>query len=529
MAKFGKAWWKFLFVPGVILLTAGLVAGLITRWSPPLVAIAVAGAIILVLWLGILASTGGFWKRRSTQAGTNAFVATGAVLVILGLINFLGVRYSEPIDLTEAKLFTLSPQTQQIIQKLEQPLKVWVFEGNPNPGDRQLLENYQRHSDNFEFEFVDPQVNLGLAERFNVQSVGEVYLEYGDKEQLVQTLTQGERLSEVQLTNAIGKIGRDRTLAVYFLQGHGEPTLDASEGGLSQAVTALEAQGYQVNPLNLAQQTQVPEDAAAIIVAGPKRELFAGEVSALQEFLDAGGSLLLMIDPQTNPGLDPLLNEWGVELSDRLIIDASGTGGLIGYGPATAIVTNYGNHPITIDFSNGISVYPLAQPIGTVAESGVEAVALLVTDEQSWAESDLDEEEVAFNPSEDIGGPLDVGVVLTRTESQTQGNQETSEANDLSGEEEAAEDSDSKLVVFGNSTFATNGWFEQQLNGDIFLNSVEWLAGGDEASLSIRPREPENRRLNLTPLQAGMISWLAVLVVPLLGLGAAVVAWWRRR
>ena len=518
MAK-ARKYWQLLFIPGLILLVAGLVAGLVSGWLPLYIGLAVAGGVILVLWLGLLLSASrGFWGRRSTQAGTNALVATGAVIVILGLINFLAVHYSQRIDFTENQLFTLSSGSQQLVQNLSQPLKVWVFERNINPVDQELLENYQRNGP-IQFEVVDPQVYLGLAQQFNVQSVGEVYLEYGDKKQLVQSLSQTERLSEIRLSNAIAQIQSDRTLSVYILQGHGEPELQATEGGLSQAVAGLEGQGYQVEALNLAERPSVPKDAAAIIVAGPKRKLFAGEATALKNYLNGGGRLLLLIDPETDPGLEPLLQDWGVELDPRLIIDASGTGNVIGYGPATTLITNYGNHPITEEFANGISVYPLARPIGTVKKQGIEAVALLITSDRSWAESSLQEEEVTFDPQSDVKGPLDLGVVLTRPSA-------TAAEDSPDNNSEKAE---SRLVVIGNSAFATNGWFEQQLNSDVFLNSVDWLANDEEQTLAIRPKEPKERRINLSAAQAGMIGWLALLVMPLLGLIAAAIAWWRRR
>jgi ABC-type uncharacterized transport system involved in gliding motility auxiliary subunit len=85
------------------------------------------------------------------------------------------------------------------------------------------------------------------------------------------------------------------------------------------------------------------------------------------------------------------------------------------------------------------------------------------------------------------------------------------------------------MLVFGNSIFASNGWFEQQLNSDVFLNSVTWLATGDDQTLSIRPREAKNRRINLTPLQSGIIAWMAVFIVPILGFIIAAITWWRRR
>ncbi|MGK7876225.1 MAG: Gldg family protein [Xenococcaceae cyanobacterium] len=562
---------KYLFFIGIFLWIAGLVAGLVSgTWSLLPVGLLVAGIFIIVLWLGFLISfTQGFWGRRSTEAGTNALVATLAVLVILGLINFLALRYSVRVDLTENQLFTLSPQSQQILQNLQQPLKVWVFDRDPNPADQDLLENYRRNGSNFEFEFVDPQVKIGLAREFNVQSFGDVYVEYGSKRQLVQTLNPGARLSEVKLTNAIEQIKRDRNQYIYFLQGHGERTLQADEGGLSQAVTSLEDKGYIVQPLNLAERAEVPEDATAIVVAGPKRALFEGEVKVLKDYLDQGGKLLLMLDPNTNPGLEPLLKDWGIELDDRLIIDASGAGNLIGLGPAIPLVTSYGNHPITEDFASGISVYPLARPIGTIEVEGVEPVALLLTNEQSWAESDLEAQELEFDPTEDIEGPFDLGVAFTRTKSEAEGKSEeeketaespepspspspdaseeneneaevaespesspspSPDASEENQEKDKQEKPESRLVVFGNSTFATNGWFEQQLNGDVFLNSVNWLASsGDEQTLSIRPKEPKNRRINLTSQQAAIIGWMALIIIPLLGFITAGATWWRRR
>ncbi|MEO8891940.1 MAG: ABC transporter, partial [Coleofasciculaceae cyanobacterium] len=117
----------FLTVMG---LTAGVVAGV---WSPIVLGLLFAGILIIVCWLLFLgAMSPAFWKRRSTQVGTNAIVATLAMLIILALINFLGVRYAQRIDLTENQLFTLSPLSRQVVKNLQQPVKVWVFDPKPN-------------------------------------------------------------------------------------------------------------------------------------------------------------------------------------------------------------------------------------------------------------------------------------------------------------------------------------------------------------------------------------------------------------
>ncbi len=514
---------KYSYIPGLILAIAGLVAGLTTgTWSPLYIGLLVAGSILLLIWLGLILSTSQeFWRKRSTQAGTNVLLSTLAILVILGLINFLAVRSSARIDLTENQLFTLSPQTQEVVKNLKQPVKVWVFDNQPSANDKAVLENYRRGNSNFQFEFVDPDLKPGLAKEFNVKSLGDVYLEYGAKKQLVQSLVaynQREPLSEIKLTNGIEKIKRDRIPNIYFLQGHGESSLDASKDGLSEAVSSLKDKGFKVEPLNLVTSPGIPQDTNVIVIAGSKRKLFPEEVQALNNYANRGGNLLLMIDPETDSGLESLLTKWGVDLDQRIVLDASGSGELVGLGPAAPIITNYGDHPITKEFKNGISIYPLSRPVATVKKDGIEAVALLVTNDKMWAEKDLNSEEANFDPTQDLPGPFDLGVALTRTQSSNESKTNTK-----------PENRESKMVVIGNSTFATNTWFKQQLNGDVFLNSVQWLASEDGQTLSIRPKESKNRRINLTPLQAGLISWLSLVIIPLLGLTLAGITWWRRR
>ena len=647
---------KYFYVPGVFFAVAGLVAGIASGvWSSLYLGLMITGAVFLLIWLTwLVVNTPNFLTRRSTQAGTNVLVGTIAILVIVGIINFLGFRFSSRIDFTDNQLFTLSPQTQEIVTNLKKPLKLWVFDNSPDPGDQDLLNNFRRYNANFSFEFVNPDQKPGLVKNFNVKSNGDVYLEFGDKKQLVQTLinfNQREPLSEIKLTNAIEKIQRDRVLNVYFLQGHGEHPLNTTKEGMSEAVTNLENKGFKVNPLNLVESSAIPDNTNAIVIAGPKRKLFEQEVATLQKYADQGGSLFVMIDPETDPGLDPLLKQWGVTLDPRIIMDLSGAGSLIGLGPAAPVITNYGEHPITKEFGNGISIFPLSRPVATVKKPNIVAVTLLEASDKMWAKKELTGEELVFDPKQDLTGPFDLGVALTRTEDPNQkvapspspspatSSQESptvqpspspsitpsisptpspnisptaspgispsispsplvspspsplispsplvspspqaSSSPQKTGfkrspfsaklvsysisqaspaispsptpsvspsaspsplvspspavsptETKKMEKITSKMVVIGNSTFATNQWFGEQLNGDVFLNSVQWLAATDELPLSIRPKEPQKRRIILNGLQASLISWLSLVIFPLLGIGLAIATWWRRR
>lgn len=546
-----KKLWKYLFWFGPFLITVGLTVGLVSeQWGLIPLAFLITGIVISGLWIIWQSYQTNWWRRRSTQAGTNALVATLAVLAILGLINFLGTRYHLRTDLTETQLFTLAPQSRQLVNALPQSVKVWMFDINQNPQDRELLENYQRQSSKFKYEYIDPQARPGLAEKFGIKDYGEVYLESGDKRQLVQTVNENQRLSEVRLTSRLQQLTNSTTAKVYLLQGHGERQLSAGKGAISQAVQGLGDKNYTTVPLNLAEISKVPQDAGVVIVAGPKRGLFEGEVKALQEYLNRGGSLLLMIDPNTDPKLNSLLQEWGVSLDNRLAVDVSGES-VVGLGPAAPLVTEYGQHPITKDFANGNSFYPIARPLEITSVPGVNPTPLLRTKPypNSWAESDLKSEKLEFNADKDLKGPLTLGVALTRkqaakststpqasplpsplpsptTQSKTSPAPPSPSSPPTPSSQTATE---SRLVVFGNSSFATDGLFQQQLNGDVFLNSVTWLSQQEKQPLSIRPKEPKNRRITLTTTQANLLILSSLLVLPLIGLVAATIIWWKRR
>lgn len=495
---------------GIMGLAAGIVSG---TWGGVPLGLLIAGVALFGLGLLLLGTSSNakgfpqrFWQRRSTQAGTNAFVSILAVLAILGLINYLGARYTTRLDLSENQFFTLAPQTQQVLRNLKQPVKVVVFDHQPQPLTRTLLEQYQRQGQRFSFQLIDPQAQPNLAQKYKVRNSGDAFLESGDRTQRL------EQISESSLTAALEK-ATTQPAKIYVLQGHGERALEASaagQGSLDQAINALKEKNFTSEPLNLLQQPQKLQDAAVVLIAAPARALFPAEVRRLQDYLNRGGSLLLLVEPQTNPGLEPLLKDWGVQLDNRLVIDASGQGQQVGLGPAVPLVNQYGEHPITQDFRGGTSFYPTAQAIQTQQKSNEQVSQLLMTGNQSWAEGNPQSEALEFNAGRDRQGPLALGVALSRSTNQGQKSRE------------------SRMVVIGDVDFATGNLFEQQLNGDVFLNSVTWLSNRDNQTLSIRPKEQTNRRINLTPQQSRLITLIAF-GLPLVAFGTAAALWWRRR
>jgi len=600
-----KRYWQYLFLLSPFFLAAGFSAGFLTgEWGiVPVTFIVLGGAIAWAALVYKINSDRGFWGRYSTETSINALFSTAAILAILAAVNFLGAKYAASIDLTENKRFTLSPQSQEVVANLETPAKLWVFSIRPAPEEAALLDNYERVSDgNFAYEYVDPQADLGRVQEFGVTQFGDVYLEVGDRRQFVQNISD-RPLSEVELTNSLVKLVAGSAQKIYFLSGHGEKSLAAAEDiSLSSAVAALQERNYAVEPLNLVEAETVPDDAAVVVVAGPTGELFESEVEALRTYLDRGGSLFLAIDPDTDPGVEPLLADWGLSLDDRLAIDPERW--MQGLGPAAPVAVDYGVHPITEDFANNFSIYPVVRPIVLDSEDD-RTFPLVFTSDASWAESDLEESpDWEFDPQSDRRGPLVLAVASSRFIDEGVADSDTDEVTETDAENEAETDSEavetetlendavvtdtdsnevseetednadvtnsdseevgdktssedatitdsnetetesdvtdsdteettlnpeSRLVVFGDSDFMADGFFNGQLNGDIFLNSIAWLSQDDDRPLSIRPRTAENRRFEIDPRQARFLTWTALGTFPVAGFAASLILWWTRR
>ncbi len=561
---------KYLFWLGPLLLVAGVTAGVISGvWLPVPLALGVLGAVLILGWLItlLLASRNQatpWWQRRSSQVGANALVATLSALAIFGLVNVLAAQQTLRLDLTENQVFTLAPETQQVVKTLQQPVKVWLFTSQElaNRQDRELLERYARLGDRLTYEFVDPTRQPALAAQLEVKRLGDVIVQVqpNGRRQYVETVSpndpeqlvnRGQRLTEAKLTTAIAQVTSPRQTQIYFLQGHGERALEPGmQESISQAIDSLKQRDIVITPLLLAETLAIPANADGVVLAGPQKPLLAGEVKALERYLQQGGNLLVLADPQTELGMDALLKDWGVTLDDRVVIDVSRQ--IEGLGPIYSLVTQYGDHPITRDFGNRYSFYPLARPVDVEPKSGITSTPLLYTSADSWAESDLKAQPLKFDEGRDRPGPLLLGVALSRsvpvtatpTPSPTPTTSPSPSPSPAASPTPTASPSpspaasppprdkkESRLVVIGNSRFATDGLSSQPqfVNGDLFLNSVRWIAQSEQQILSITPKQPQNRRFTLTTQQASFASWTAVALLPLVGFTSAILIWWKRR
>lgn len=401
---------------------AGLSAGMVSgQWLFLPVGVIISGGMLLGIslygrWRGTTGkTTHSWWRWRSTQSGTNALIATLAVVTMISLINFMAVRYPFRVDFTEQKTFSLAPQTLNVLSSLQKPVEVLVFIGNDSASsetqsqivlqNQLLLKEYQRQQPNFfKFKFVDPQAEPGLARKHSVRNLGDVSLVYGQQRKL---LSAG--LSEVTLTPALALLTSGRQAKAYVLQGHNEVPLSGFTESLAGAINQLKLEGIVVESLNLSLQKQIPKDADVIVIAGPKLPLLAAEITLINNFMKQGGNLFLMLDPEVDVGLNPILKSLGVTLDGRLIVDPQHV------RLAWPAAVNYGEHPITRSFSEKLSFFPFAQAIDLQEQSGQQIFTLLQTSDEAWAESDLTSQQIQFNTGKDRKGPLTLGVALKRS------------------------------------------------------------------------------------------------------------------
>ena len=469
-----------------------------------------------------------FFTRRQARYGTLAASSVFIVLGILAAINYIGKQQNKRWDLTAAKQFSLSDQSRNVLQKLDAPLHMMVFAQNTEfQPFRDRLQGYEYTSKQVTTEYIDPDQQQTIARQNQVKQYGTIVITHKGRTERVTTNT------EQDITNGIIKVVSGQQRKVYFTQGHGEKDPTSTErdgfGGIGEA---LKGENYTVEKTVLAQQAAVPDDASLVVVAGPKNDFFQPEIDALERYLDKQGKLLLALDPPDTPSAPPLTNlsalahEWGADVGNDLVVDISGMGQLFGASEGMPVAANYPAHAITERF-NVMTVYPLARSVTPVSGgvNGHTAQPVVQTSQQSWAEANLkaifSRQPTKMDPAEgDKAGPVTIAAAVSAAA--------TAPPPDPAKPEPDAPKPETRVVVFGDSDFASNAYLGFAGNRDLLMNTIGWLSQ-QENLISIRPKEPDDRRITLTASQQLGIRWFSLLVVPALVFGSGVYSWWRRR
>jgi len=453
-------------------------------------------------------------NKRTLSFGLNTAFITIVVIALIGVANFLVAKYPHKFDLTKNKIHTFSDQTDKVMAGIKDELTATLYgDFGSREKYRGVIDNYKKLSGNFKFELVDPNKEPTRAKTAGIKKMDTLVLGYHGKTAKVEDLT------EEKITNEIIKLSKDTQFIVCTVTGHGEPSFTNTEaGGFMAAKKALEDQSYAVKEINLQQMAKVPDECTSLVMMGVSKALFPAEIAMLTTYLDNGGRLVVAVEAvitqsdQTQE-IRTLLKNWGIDVKGGLIIDPfSRKQGVDASVPIIGLFNK--ESPIAKEFTQG-AVMPFCRPVDLTnpAPEGLKTTWLAKSSAAAWSEMNLasiTKGEVQYNEGIDIKGPLTTAVVVSGKKKDSKAARET------------------RIVAFGSSQFADNNYVRFGENLDLFMNAVSWTLE-DESMISIRAKDDEGSKVELSQTQGILIFWISVVAVPLIISILGIVIWVRRK
>ncbi len=467
--------------------------------------------------------------------------------------NFSAYTFNQRWDLTRAKQHTLTGNTIKLIKGLAQGVRLTAFYvGMPPKYLEDLFKEYERLSEGeIKTEIIDPIIRIGYAAKFgNVISGKEkkvIVQSGGERKDIDFTKTP---LSEEQLTNAILRVTREER-KIYFLTGHREYGIhDEGDNGLSTLSKLLSANNISSKELMLGIEKEIPEDCDVLIIAGPHDSLTEKEKTTIEEYLKMGGDALFLIEniivttpdnPLTeeekdkNPSLNSILNKWGINIGNDIVVDLSShAGGDVG-SPATR---NYMPHKAiteNLDYTFYVRPRSISGLENRRKSIKTSPIVFTASKEKSWAETDRTLK-IHFDETLDTPGPVPIAFVIFDPKSQTSQERSSPDSNDsvsppasgmhLNQNVGKEKISNTRIIVFTDADFLTNVFINQYSNAKMGLNVINWLSELDY-QVFIDQKEIKVERFDLTSKQKRIIIMILFLM-PVLVAITGIMTWLRQ-
>lgn len=422
------------------------------------------------------------------------------------LCNYIVYRHNHRFDLTPEKRYSLSDQTLRVLRSLDDDLQATVFYRREDSQSlRDVLELFSRATPRFRYECIELEKNPARAQELGITGFGSGVVTYKGRRETVR------HVDEENLLSALIRLLEPGEKIIRFVQGHGEKEIGATDRkeSYSMARQALEAENYAVRELLLVQAGAIPEDTLAVVVAGPQKDFLLRELDMLDAYLRSGGRVLMLLDPFPLPELEKYVGRYGIALSRDYVLDLRSK--LLNFDHLTPVVLPVKEHPIA-RYLNQAAVFPLCRSVVPGTPDAGDVIARSGPD--SWAERDtrsVHEDRARFDQAQDLRGPVPVAVAVT-----------------AAAAGDGAEPG--RLVIIGNSHFASNHYLPVLGNKDFFQNTINWLA--DKRTLMATRAKPGAGQASmffLTENEGRMVFWSAVVGQPALVLCIGIgVALWRR-
>lgn len=429
------------------------------------------------------------------------------LIIVVILLAQLSLKTDIHSDWTENSRHSLSNTTKDLLAQLDEEITIQAFISQNNEyrdALESILERYQRHTGKLLIEYINPDFSPDLVRSLNIQQQGEMVVSLGEKQQHVYDL------SEQSLTNAIISVSRKNEQWLVFIEGHGERTpLNEANFNLSTWGEQLAQKGIKFRTLNLVDHSQIPNNTAAIVIASPEQAWLEGEIQLIKDYIDQGGNLLWLAEPDSYQYLNSLAEQLGLEFIAGTVLDPNAE--LLGISdPQFVLVTNYANHAVGVA-TTGVTLLPQAIAIEHHGENtDWQALPLLISQDNTWSETGaIDEQEPAvFDLGSDTQGPLNLAYLLTRFSNE--------------------HDTEQRIAVVGDGDFLSNTYIGNASNIELGVALANWLIE-DDALISIPLKTTIDNQLTLSKNQSLVIGLGFLIVAPLLLLAIGFWVWWIRR
>jgi hypothetical protein len=461
----------------------------------------------------------------STRSTVHLTVQVVLAVALFGVVQLLATRRNVRFDLTPTQAFVLSEQARQVAETLTEPVRITAFFSSQDSGQRRamldLLEQFHAANPRIEFRLADLDRSPALATKYLVSSYNTGVLETNGRSVTLQAI------DETEIANALLTLSNKAIRSLCFLIGHGErsPRDNDDRAGYSEVAKALERESFRIATVETVPVDGVPKSCTVLIAAGPSHELLPGERENLIRFVEDGGRMFILVDPDAPPSVRALLRHFGIETGDDLVVDDRNRFfGSDSFMPRIPIFDQ-------ATYRNGLeaaAVLSLARTVRPANEApdGLIVSPIAMSSPESWAlvgSNVTPDENVRFRQGIDRPGPLPVAAVVKFPEPP------------LPGEEPASKGTPPRttirIVAFGDSDFATNFYLNLLGNRDVFMSTVAVLT--EDPALIAQRRKGLTRGtmspIALTATEGRVIFWSGVVLQPLAFLLCGGLVSYRRR
>ncbi len=538
--------------------------------------IAIGASLIGIVGAVFISTVIAAFLSRTGRYGVNTLILLAAFIGIIIVLNVVSFENKQRVDVTATNQFSLSERTRDLLDGLQDEVRATAFyKAIEDTADAQVaarrnrvvdtLDEFEARSGNFSYRVVDPDLEPGIVASFfgarPTDFVSETVvienLDTGEFDSLEPTDVTFAQLEQDLVTSLYIASGQEQK-TVYFLGGHGERNIESGGGdGYALLKQALEQENYEARGLVWrfgAEEVEVPEDAALLVVAGPTSNLPVAHALALDLYLlgrypdgerrRENGSMIFLAEPDTPVSWLEFLVQWGIIVSPGYVrdVDLSVPGlpqtlalnmdfntilnfNLLVLGnneaaissafeAAFEIVAPEGQQLQNVFMPHAAALTPL--PVGDGARL---PLALAATSPNSYLIGDPDRNDpVTEGENADPRGPF-IPAMLMRSAGKV----------GMPLPEEGPQDSDlSWILTLGDADFVSNANIGRGSGLDMFLNSTNYLLG-DYSLVSIRPKALAFREFNLDRNEYDFVRFSSWLFLPGLMALAAGLVWWLRR